>query len=236
MKIGIICAVENELHPFLEMLTLHKKSKTAMVMFYEGELCGAEVVMAFLGVCKVNAAITTQTMINKYQCSAVINAGTAGGMHRDLDLLDTVVSTEAVYHDVESGILTEYHPWLPSPAFQADPHLLQAAKNAAKETEGNGHRIFFGRMVTGEQFIEDDRRDEINHKFSPLSVDMETAAMVHVCYVHQIPFLSIRTITDTAEHKGQAEFAKNCEQAAQISADFTSHMLQKLCEEMREKP
>ena len=137
---------------------------------------------------------------------------------------DTVVSTEAVYHDVESGILTEYHPWLPSPAFQADPHLLQAAQNAAKETEGNGHRIFFGRMVTGEQFIEDDRRDEINHKFSPLSVDMETAAMAHVCYVHQIPFLSIRTITDTAEHKGQAEF------------DFTSHMLQKLCKEMREKP
>ena len=38
---------------------------------------------------------------------------------------------------------------------------------------------------------------------------METASIAHVCYVNKIPFLSIRCITDTAEHKGVENFEKN---------------------------
>ncbi len=57
-------------------------------------------------------------------------------------------------------------------------------------------------MVTGEKFIEDDMRDIINQKYSPLSVDLETASIAHVCYVNNIPFILIRSITDTATHSG----------------------------------
>lgn len=43
-------------------------------------------------------------------------------------------------------------------------------------------------MVTEEQFIEDERRTEINEKYAPLSVDMETVSIAHVCYVNNVPF------------------------------------------------
>ena len=41
-------------------------------------------------------------------------------------------------------------------------------------------KVVWGRMVTGEAFISDDGRKEINDKYSPLSVDMETASIAHV--------------------------------------------------------
>ena len=60
----------------------------------------------------------------------------------------------------------------------------------------------------------------------PLSADMETAAAAHVCYVNRIPFLSVRTVTDTAEHKVMENFDKNCETDSEISAEIVLGILE----------
>ena len=49
-------------------------------------------------------------------------------------------------------------------------------------------------MVTGEVFVTDEGRQKIKEQFSPLTVDMETASIAHVCYANSIPFISIRSI------------------------------------------
>ena len=58
-----------------------------------------------------------------------------------------------------------------------------------------------------------------------LSVDMETAAVAHVCYVNRIPFLCVRSITDTAEHSGIDNFDRNCETASARAAEVTIGIL-----------
>ena len=92
----------------------------------------------------------------------------------------------------------------------------------------NEHPVLFGTMVTGEQFIEDEKREEINQKFDPLSTDMETAGVAHVCYVNRIPFLAVRTITDTVTHQGIETFDQNCEAASEISAEIVLGILGQL--------
>ena len=72
------------------------------------------------------------------------------------------------------------------------------------------------------------QRDRINAKFEPLAVDMESAAVAHVCYVNKIPFLAVRTITDTVTHKGIENFDKNCEAASEISAEIVAGMLEQI--------
>ena len=104
------------------------------------------------------------------------------------------------------------------------PALLDLAHQAAEKLKTSHHTVF-GRMVTGEQFIVDENRDKINEMFAPLSVDMETAAIAHVCYVNRIPFISIRSITDTASHSGEENFERNCEKASWLSAEFVRMML-----------
>ena len=96
MKLGILCAGDRELAPFLLMLTEVVRSREALLTVYEGCLDGLETAMLYSGVCKVNAAIAAQVLIDGYGCDAIINAGTAGGMDKSLDLFDTVVGTEVV--------------------------------------------------------------------------------------------------------------------------------------------
>ena len=62
-------------------------------------------------------------------------------------------------------------------------------------------------------------RQKINDEFAPLTVDMETASIAHVCYVNHIPFISVRCVTDTAEESGVSNFEENCAKASAIAKD-----------------
>lgn len=209
MRVGIICAGDREVAPFLPMISECKISEKAMLKFYEGQIKGVEIVALFCGVCKVNAAIATQILIDTFAVNIVINAGTAGGMDKKLNIFDTVISTEVAYHDVAPGILTEFHPWMETVYFRADPTLLNLSRQAVDKMNIEDE-VYWGRMVTGEAFIADEGREKINEQYSPLSVDMETASIAHVCHVNKIPFISIRSITDTATHSGTGHFEENC--------------------------
>lgn len=100
------------------------------------------------------------------------------------------------------------------------PHLEHA--------RASEYPVRFGRMVTGEAFITDDGRQEINARFAPLTVDMESAAIAHVCHANGVPFLAIRTVTDTADHSGTGNFELNCEKASAIAKDFTLALLREI--------
>ena len=228
MRVGIICAGDREVAPFLPIICECKSTEKAMLKFYEGTISNTEVVVLFSGVCKVNAAIATQILIDTFRVNVIINAGTAGGMNEKLKIFDTVISTEVAYHDVAPNILTEFHPWLETVFFKADQELLRVSKNVVDKL-GLSHNVFWGRMVTGEVFIADEGREKINEQFEPLTVDMETASIAHVCYVNNIPFISVRSITDTASHSGTEHFEENCEKAAGIAKEITVALLAELC-------
>ncbi len=227
-KIGIICAGDREVKPFLS----HKEnciiSEKAMLKIYEGTIDGVSVITLFSGVCKVNAAIATQILIDTYHVNAIINSGTAGGIDIKVNVFDTVISTQVAYHDVSDNILTEFHPWMPSIYFDADSLLLDLARKSIQH-KNSVYAIYFGKMVTGEKFIEDNNIiDYINTKYAPLSIDMETASIAHVCYVNRIPFIAVRTITDTATHSGIDNFEKNCDKASRISKDIVLGLLKEI--------
>lgn len=226
MKVGIICASDEELAPFLPALKNDTIREKAKLRFHEGKIGSTEVVALFSGVCKVNAAIATQILVDCFGVTAVINAGTAGAIDPKLHIFDTVVATESCYHDVAEDILTEFHPWMKSVFFESASDLLMQAKTATKRL--GLQRVFFGRMVTGEAFIADEGRENMIEKYAPLSVDMETASIAHVCYANDIPFLSIRCITDTAEHSGIEQFDEACAKASEIAAGLTLEIIQRL--------
>ena len=230
-RIGILCACEDELAPFLPHLATERTVCRARLRFSIGQIGSVPVAAVFSGVCRVNAAVAAQLLIDDCGVGAVINSGTAGGIAADVRLFDTVVSTQAAYHDVSEGILTEFHPRLPSIWFAADPALLAAARRAA---EGKPW-VRFGRTVTGEAFIADENRAALSARLSPLSTDMETAGIAHVCFANDIPFLAVRSITDDAQHEGLGTFEQNCRRASERSKDFVLDLLSALAEAAPEK-
>lgn len=78
MKIGIICASDDELAPFLSAIDHCTVTERAMLKFYEGQIYGMQTVALFSGICKVNAAIAAQILIDLFEVDIIINFGTAG--------------------------------------------------------------------------------------------------------------------------------------------------------------
>lgn len=241
--IGIICACRSELKPFLAQIKNQTIREKTMLTFYEGDIGTKHVIAVLCGICKVNAALAAQVLIDTFQVDAVINSGTAGGMDPSVQILDTVIAERVANHDMDDNILTDEHPHMDDLYFKSDGRLLAAAKDYGRIYNQKDNqlsklhesyqpaeppRIRFGTMVTGEQFIEDDRREEINRRFAPLCVDMETAGIAHACYVNQVPFLAVRTITDTAEHKGLATYSQNSHKAGEMAAQIVMDLLTRI--------
>lgn len=133
-----------------------------------------------------------------------------------------MVAERPVYHDVAGDVLTDFHPWLPSVYFPSDEGLLSAGKKYAETAK---RPILFGTIATGEFFVENQDRERIRQNCASLAADMETAGAAHVCYVNRIPFLAVRSITDTSGDSGAEAFDRNCERASEIAAEVTSGLL-----------
>ena len=77
---AILCAAEEELAPFLPHLTEEQRLSRAMLTLHIGRIGGMRMVLAATGMCKVNAALAVQTVLDTISPDFVLNAGTAGGM------------------------------------------------------------------------------------------------------------------------------------------------------------
>lgn len=98
MRIGIIGPSESEIMPFIDKIGNREVHRHAMISFYTGSFETVEVVAAFSGVCKVNAAITTQIMIDRFDVTHVVLTGVAGALDRALEIGDVVIGDEICYH------------------------------------------------------------------------------------------------------------------------------------------
>jgi adenosylhomocysteine nucleosidase len=79
--------------------------------------------------------------------------------------------------------------------FSANEHLLEAAKSVVKDNS----QLVFGLICTGDQFISElATLQGIKRNFPDgKAVDMESAAIAQVCYAKQVPFMSLRIVSDT---------------------------------------
>ena len=78
MRVGIIGPSENEIIPFIEKIENEKVQSIAMLKFHSGKFNNIDVVALYCGVCKVNAAIAAQILIDKFQVTTIIITGVAG--------------------------------------------------------------------------------------------------------------------------------------------------------------
>ncbi|MBQ9909852.1 MAG: 5'-methylthioadenosine/adenosylhomocysteine nucleosidase [Treponema sp.] len=233
-KIGIIGAMEVEVN-FLRNLMGQsvKKTEAGGILFNEGKIHGQDVVLVRSGVGKVNAALCAQRLVIQFGCTNIINTGIAGAMAHGLGVLDFVVSTDAVYHDLNAtgfGYKLGQVPQMPVFSFEADKKMIEAAKKAFAESElSEGHKMIEGRIATGDQFISDkEHKAFIASEFSPACVEMEGAAIAHACYLSNVPFVILRCMSDQADDSGSKVYDFNESAAAELSARVVEKIIQLL--------
>lgn len=218
--IAVIGAMPSELADIRRMLGEAEIKRISGFDFYINEYKGNKIVNACCGIAKVNAALCTQVMIDNFSPDYIINAGVAGGMNSAVKVCDIVISTEVLPHDLDPHFLADYPPYCA--IFKADEALMSAAEKVCGEFSVNSFR---GRIVSGEQFISDSAvKAAIQEKFSPFAVDMESAAVGHACYLNDMPFVSVRCISDNADDEGAMSFDEFEKIAAKRVAEIVLKM------------
>lgn len=194
MRIGIIVAMQVELDLLLPLINEIKTIKHTGVTLHEGMIGDKMVCLMQSGIGKVNAAVGAMQLIRYFNPDIVVNTGVAGGTGTEARVLDVVVGERVAYHDVWCGEPNERGQ------VQGYPRYFEAPSDIlALECLNDNRRIKRGLIATGDIFVDSAEALAAIKAVYPdvMAVDMESAAIAHVCYLAAIPFLSIRVVSDT---------------------------------------
>ncbi|MCO6524265.1 MAG: 5'-methylthioadenosine/S-adenosylhomocysteine nucleosidase [Candidatus Schmidhempelia sp.] len=228
MKIAIIAAMEEEVQILRSKIINCQTDNYYDFEFYSGQLGHQEVILLKSGIGKVAAAAGATLLLSKYNINMVINTGSAGGLHSNLNIGDILVSSNVAYHDAN---LTPFGYKMGQMAgcpitFPADKQLQQLALESIKYHQLNA---VTGLICSGDAFINGDKLlNEIRHNFpDAIAVEMEAAAIGHVCWLFGTPFVVVRAVSDVADKESAMSFEEFLPIAAQQSSLVVETMLQR---------
>ena len=168
MKIGLAYAMGGEIESILQSTNAKLLETVCGVPFYEIE----EGIIAYAGgVGKVNAAMSTQLFIDRYQPDWVLNAGVAGSfLDVPIGMVSTVNRIEFPTDSVEtiSGYLRDL-----------------------------GVEHLTGKVATGEIFMtKGERCSWVAKTFSPTLCEMEGGAIAQVCLRNGVKYTALKSVSD----------------------------------------
>ncbi len=218
----------------VELLRKEIKSAKTTVManceFIEGTIEGRDVVLVKSGIGKVNAAIATTLLLEKFSPTVVLNTGSAGGFLETLEVGTVVISEEVRHHDVDVTIFGYEHGQVPSlpAAFKADPALVGHAVEAVQEI--GQHPYATGLISSSDTFMSDPTYVAHVKTLFPtmIAAEMEAAAVAQVCHQFKTPFVVIRALSDIAGKEASISFDAFLPIAARHSTEIVLRVISKL--------
>lgn len=225
--------MDEETDYLLSKLVKYTTKDIGPFRFYEGETeDGKEVVVSRSGIGKAKAAADTALLISTFNVGYVINSGIAGSMSKELNLNDIVFSTSVLYHDADFTPFGYKLGQMPSeePVFNASPELIAKADIAASTIPNLKDRIKKGLIISGDQFINTpEQKADILTKFPQAMVtECEGAPIAHIATSFKIPFIIIRSVSDSADEKETGTYDFNVKSASENSAKLVLAMIKML--------
>ena len=230
MKIAVIGAMEEEVELLREEIKSAQTNIIAGCEFIEGEIGNHRVILVKSGIGKVNAAMATTLLLEKYKPDIVLNTGSAGGFDSSHDVGTVVISNEVRHHDVDvTAFGYEYGQVPGQPAgYLADKNLVDLARKAVDDI--GKHSQVTGLIASGDAFMNDPIHvEEVRKRFpSMIAAEMEAAAVAQVCHQFDTPFVVIRALSDIAGKESSISFDEFLPVAARHSTDIVLHVISKL--------
>ena len=196
--------------------------------FLVGKIQGKNCIIAKSGVGKVNAARTTQIMIDNFELSYVINIGVAGAINGLLNIGDVIIAKHVVQHDFDITAFDHSKGYITGVGDRVkyDEQLVSEFEQVIESQPEKNYRIKMGIVATGDIFCTEIwMKDKIRVKFDADVVDMECGAVAQVCYLDRIPFIAIRCVSDTPNGDNASTFDENLKMASRRCANILKECL-----------
>lgn len=223
--LGVICAMPEEIEHLTAAIAEGDVRREVVgrsgFTFLEGHLDGRPVVLVEAGIGKVNAALVTTLLLDRFGCRNVILSGVAGGLDPSLGIGDVVIADRLVQHDYGAIVAEAIQPYRPGITpigtsdhplyYNLDPELRGTLARAVEGLElppipaaatGDAARrpqLRFGTVLTGDQFINcEATRLRLFERFQAQAVEMEGAAVAQIAERFGAGCVVVRSVSDLA--------------------------------------
>ena len=227
-KIGIIAAMEEEMQQIKEIMEGISEKKIYNLTFYIGTISQKECIIVECGIGKVNAARTTQILIDNFDIEYIVNVGTAGATSRELNTTDVVIADKLIQHDFDitafghpRGYITGVGQYV-----NTDEKLVSKCKDVMNSIDTNNeYNVFVGTVASGDMFCTDRNiADGLLSEFNAICVEMEGAAIGQICALDNVPFIVIRSISDSPNGNNNIQFDEYLKISSKRCATFLKEL------------
>ncbi len=216
--IGIVVALSSEAKSVVEKIELKEKITLAGKECFIGKFDTFDVALIVSGIGKVNAAISTQAIIDKFAPEFVLNYGTCGGMNKSVDILNYYLVDKCAQFDfdlreldgVPLGYIQDYdRVFFPAVKIENAPFAYTA-------------------LASADRFTNDEMDIQAINDMGASLRDMEGGAIAQTCLANDMPLYVLKGITDvygsgTAQDQFYAnlqDVCKNFSSQVKILLDF----------------
>ena len=227
-EIGIIVAMDEEREAIANIMTEVTVEQKYNLRFLRGKIQGKKCVLVKSGIGKVNAARTTQVMIHHFDLLYIINLGVGGSINGLLNIGDVLIGKQVVQHDFDITAFGHSKGYITGVGdkITCNQDLVNEIEQMIQSIPERSYQIKIGTIATGDIFCTEPwMTDKIRAKFNADVIDMECAAIAQVCYLDNIPFLAIRSISDTPNGKNSSTFDENLKLASKRCANILKEFL-----------
>ena len=224
MCTGIIVATNDEISEAKKVINKFEEIGYNDLSFYKGKIEKQDIVLVKSGIGKVNAARTTQILIDKFDVKEIINIGAAGGINPLLKIKDIVIGDKLVQYDFDTTSLgnSEKGEILGIGKYiKSNEQLVKSLINAIESNKERDYNYKVGIIASADMFCTDPNvAKNIREEFDAECVEMEGAAIAQVCFLDKIPFVVIRGISDTPNGNNGIDYNTYCSLAAKQAVNI----------------
>ena len=227
-KLGIIFAMDEEIDAFKKYISIQNEYDIFDLHFYEGIIENVDCILVTSGVGKVNAARTTQILIDNYGVDLIINVGVAGGVSESLKVGDIVVGEKLVQHDFDITAFNHEKGYIPKVGIyiNSDEYLIKLSCDVLDDNNINYQK---GVIASGDIFCTEEAMSmKIAKKFNALCVEMEGASIAQVCFLSHIPFIVIRSISDVPNNNNVITYEEFLESSSKLVSNALINIIKKI--------
>lgn len=207
-KILLAVAMPKEAQELLPLFSEPPKKEVSPLGFesWEGTTHkGQPLLLVTSGIGKVSAAVATAEAIRLFSPTLILNVGVSGTLSLSVERGDIVVANWVCYHDVYCGAEIPYGQ------VQGYPLRYPVATTLIENFRCSEVAFRLGGVACGDRFLSSPSEFSFIKANFPdaLALDMESAAVAQTAYIHHLPLMVIRLISDTPDRAdGYAQYCQ----------------------------
>lgn len=219
--IGIIGAMDVEVNTLKQKVKNKTVTNIAGIDFVMGDIEGVMAVVAQCSPGKVNAALCTQAMIDRFSPDSIINVGVGCSLSPEVVIKNIVIASDVCEYDIDITALGEPRGFINGLNMTKVPTDTALSDALARAAINCGERIHRGTVASGDTFIAgEELKHSLKTDFGAICGEMEGGAIGHTCAANGIPFAVLRSISDGGDENALMDYPTFKNIAAKLSTSI----------------